>query len=951
MSAIVAALTQCELEENDNLVEILGLVRSSRKSQSDAKLASVVRGLCTKNLALLATLRRCESELDLDDKDVFKSLVNDFIVWFEDAFVVFERYFSCFPLHEDYDYAKFSRPVLHIGCYSAFIDLAIATLRNPFIVEKLTTFRFQITSLLARYSEHLKLRNLNKISFDNVQAFGGNKVSCSFTLDEIAERTQNAPLFVGNARVEMLLLNLKHNSGAPRSPGTNFNAFAVLQRHGDEDPRSLMYPPFRLNEVAIDLSEQGLTLQAIAFFSKASQDTITITGSVETLKAWNAKLCKIFPQINNKLKPSKKLELVGLGISCLSSEDDESDKSPVEESVASFTPPSEAISEGHGSSSRRLSLEIMKKTLGNTGATSTVGVTKKTNVIDSEIGPGSAKAEYCYEDDAESVISSDEEGIEASFEIVKPKLKPISPPKATVYGNAAGSAINIHEFGKDYNPSFLSVNETGAQRLKPKKNFLLNIFRKNKSRETLATNLPLQTDESAPKKTPDDNSKPRKKKSGKSSKEHAKPKQKSSRKFEGSIKEKSQSEETKQQQQKTTGEPKSKMAPPPPLDLSNIASGPSSAASTDPPSSASSTFKRTLPSPFALPSSTSQYFFKPPSATPSTNESSSSLASNNVERSLCIPDALKETINSESTIDFYISPTSPKALKVSKWKRKYAKWEMLTTNENLFIKIVTNYELNKSWLLTFKEEYDAEYEEVIDKPLLILDLDPNTQVRKSSALDLEINAINSINGEKMSIIMRCLNGNLMNELSNNLGNIVEMMQSKPSGGRNPSSSESSSTLMSSLMSKPSISSTMTSLRLEDSRENSWSPASLQERQQPQEPSSNMLLLDRLTVRLHKQMESYEKIHELSSWKTISMYTLSVCHSAGSVDNGMYHLIMEKQEENDSGAQQISWAFDEGTIRQHMEKIGRAGLLVKTDSDIYMIECKCKKELRRLQGLF
>lgn len=927
MSAIVSALTKCELEENNNLVEILSVVRSSRRSETDAKLALVVRGLCTQNLALLAILKRCDQEMIHDEKEVFKTLVNDFIVWFDDALVVFERYLLCFPLPEDYEYAKFLKPVLHVGCYSAFIDLAISGLRNPFIVEKLTSFRCQIASLLDRYSEHLKLRNLDKISFDNVQAFGGNKVSCSFTVSEIVERTKNEPLFVGLAQVEMLLLNLRSSSGAPRSPGSNFNALAVLRRHGDDDPRALMFPPFRINEVAIGLSEKGLSLEAIAFFTKPSQDKITISGLLETLQRWHEKLSKILPQMNDKFVPSGKLELAGLGISCLSSDDD-SAASP--NSFASFTPPSTAYSDEH----TKLPTEIMKKTLGD-GSASTGEVTKTMNLVENTV-PGSVEVEYCHADDVESVVSSDDEDIESSFEMVKPKQRSVSPPKATVYRNAAGSAINIHEFGKNYNPSFCSVNEVDEK--KPKKKFFSSLFKKNKSRESLLEKAAELVPENPPKVQAAAKKSQEKPKLGREQRKHEEKPRESKTQRAPRIKkpEPSTSPEKKNAQ---------KVVKPPPLDLSGVSKSTDS-SSSGPLSATSSTFKSSaLPSPFALPSSTSTYFFKP--GTPgaeSNNNSSSSLATNQSEQPLSIPASLKEVINSDNTIDFYISPTKPKVLKVSKWKRKYGKWEMLTTNENLFIKIVTNYEMHKSWLLTFKEEYDEEYDEIIDKPLLIMNIDSSTQSRKSSALDLEIQATNAINGEKILIIMRCFNGNLMNDLSKNLEDIIDMMSSK--SPNRTSLSESSSTLMSSLMSKPSFSSTLTNIQLEDSRESSLSPQVPVEPQQEANP--DMLLLDRMTVRLHKQMESYEKIHEVSSWKTLAMYTLSVFHSAGSVDNGMYHLILESQS---GEPQKIQWSFGEDKVTEKMEQIGKAGLLVQPGLEMFMVECKCKSQLRRLQGLF
>lgn len=922
MSTVVSALTQCELEENNNLVEILALLRSDRKNENDARLASVVRGLCTKNSQLLALLKQSAEDAACDERDVFKSLVNDFIVWFDDAFVVFERYLACFPLPEGYEYARFEKPLTHIGCYSAFIDLALSDIRNPFVVDKLRSIRQKIDSLLASYSDHLMLRNLNKITFDNVQCFGGNKVSCSFTLDEIVDRTQNEALYVGSTPVELLLLNLKQSMRTPRSPGKNFNAMAVLLLNGENDTRALMFPPFRINEVAIGLSEAGLTLLTISYFSNASPDEITITGSCEVLDRWHSKVSKLFPLISNKLVPCERVELAGLGISCLSSDDDEDSRnSPENDNSGTFTPPSEALSEEHNVSSRKLSTEIMRKTLGD--LTSTGQVTKTLTVVDNELMPHSAVAEYCYEDDIESALSCDEDELEAAFEIVNPKTRTTSPPKASVYRNAAGSAINIHEFGRDYNPSFCSVNELPEK--KPKKGFFASLFRSNKSKESLAEPKAV-----FPPKVPKKTTKPKKQEAEK------KP-------VDQRISSSSSSNTLKK-----TKKSKLKVAAPPPLDLSSISNHPEG-TSSGPPSAVSTSSNRPLPLPFALPSSSSQYFFKPPGAVASNNNSTSSLASSSPEAPLVIPDCLKETINSENTIDFYISTTAPKALKVSKWKRKYGKWEMLTTNENLFVKIVINYELHKAWLLTFKEEYDEEYDEVVDKPLLILDLDRNTQLRKSSALDLEINTINSVDGEKMLIIMRCLNATMMSQLSKNLETIYDIVQNKSSPNRTASSSESSSTLMSSLMSKPSLSSTLTSIHVEDSRENSLSPTVTQET--PLEPAANMLLLERMTVRLHKQMESYEKVHELSSWKTIAMYTLSVYHSASSVDNSLYHLLLESQNDVEANLQEISWTFSEKSIRERMEKIGKAGLLVRPGSDIYMIECKCKRELRRLEGVF
>ena len=74
---------------------------------------------------------------------------------------------------------------------------------------------------------------------------------------------------------------------------------------------------------------------------------------------------------------------------------------------------------------------------------------------------------------------------------------------------------------------------------------------------------------------------------------------------------------------------------------------------------------------------------------------------------------------------------------------------MLTISEKIFIKIVINYQLQKCWFIVFKEEEtdeeeeEEEVDEIIDKPILLLDISPNfTKIRKSSssALDLQISS-------------------------------------------------------------------------------------------------------------------------------------------------------------------------------------------------------------------
>ena len=60
-------------------------------------------------------------------------------------------------------------------------------------------------------------------------------------------------------------------------------------------------------------------------------------------------------------------------------------------------------------------------------------------------------------------------------------------------------------------------------------------------------------------------------------------------------------------------------------------------------------------------------------------------------------------------------------------------WEMGNAYNfrKIFIKIVINYQLQKCWFIVFKEEEtdeeeeEEEVDEIIDKPILLLDISPN----------------------------------------------------------------------------------------------------------------------------------------------------------------------------------------------------------------------------------
>lgn len=936
---ILSALHDCENGQNNNLIGVMAILRSSRASQKDAHVASMVRGLCTQNTRLTSMLLACQNDVAADPDmavEIFKLFANDFILWFDTSIVIFEKYLSCFPIEGDS--AVLEKPLLHCGCYPAFVDSALTLIRNPFVVERLNECKSRSHAVLEKYSAYTDEFKLNDICFDRIRDVAGTNVSGFFTLDQIVDRTRNEPLYMGSLKIEFLLLNLRLSSQNTTSK-TLFNALAMVSVPENGGSRSVLYPPFRVNELSVSYTDNQLSLTTLALFD-AKAETLVVTGPMALILSWYGKLARIFPT-TTRLVTSEDLKLSGLGINTVS---DASECDSVRSEVSLDTG---SIKDGIGRTSDescRGSFEIMKKTLSSNGiATDQIKTSQK--VVEEAVIRNSVRADYDYTNDAESVVdtesfdgdlttgfdfvtskkASQSNGVSASLPDLSQTLQGNSKH---VYKNAAGSAIDIHNFGKNYNPSFCSTEDLAqitaknARAIKSKeetpqaksRSSIFGFFKKNKSKENLSKKTPVAELSSNGSQNSGNDA---------TSKE-------------ASLK-------------------SNKLAPRPELTIEVPKIG--SVDTSEPLSATSSNFSRPLPLPFALPSSTSTYFFRPPAPgglVSSNNNSTTSLLTPDNEESLIIPDDLKDIVNSEDTIDFYISPTSPKSMRVSRWKQKYGKWELLTTNENLFIKIVTNHELHKSWILVFKEEYDESYNEVIDKPVLMMNIDTLAKVRQSSALDLEINSVNSVTNERMLVIVRCYNNPLLCALKSNIESILEVMNSKPSLVKS-STFNSSHTVVSSVMStKPSASSTLTSLHttLNEMKPTLTSTSGLGQSDETTQ-DGDLMLLDRNTIRLHKQQESYEMIHKISSWKTITMYSLSVYHSCDTFDKGWYHFHMEAQDEAvDDEMRILKWKFPEDSMFSSIERIGKAALLVKlSEEDMYMLECKGKKEFKRLVGLF
>lgn len=1066
---LITKLLESENAENSNLIEILGNIKPSKSANTS--ITSIVRGLFTKNKKLLSSLNTVSIELANNSGNsiqLFKNFVNDFIIWLEeDGVVLFEKYLSQISNPENSLESSspegsicFGKPILNCLNYIKFINESLLILRNPFIVDKLSFLKERLAELIDSYHEFLEVKYLNNISFNDVKLFCETdeansvsksksfaKVSSFFKMDQIVERTKNERLFIVKdelklANVELMLLNLS---------GSSYNSLALLSVPTNQDlPRSLMYPPFRVNELSIVYikSMNQILLKSINFSSKHSSNSVTIScEDPRLLYVWYKKLERIFPleesdspvsqyfliNANNK---SNDIRMSGLGINVLSDCQHKQEINPrgsfgVRHSknniqanpifnsngndkhaskISSHNPASEAslaevqkpfnppfMNKTRKSSSSSIkstdsteaikfqydrSLNIINENLSKLNCNKDSDMEKedpttqyikpvKRNVVnandslyvlENETRPISSQAEIGFTTPDLRDVPKEEVDTHANKANISESYQYQSnhkfssvpdlsntEPKNKLYQLSSGSAIDITNFGKNHNPSFSveyglsgmsalgksNQNESSEdiikmeKTLKQKRKSIFGLFKKSSKLQMDSTdsidkknNVELQLDNSSAKK-----------------------------------------------EMPTTSESVSnhkglRIETNMPIDTED----PLSLVSDK---SFSQTPKSALPSPFALPSSTSTYFFKQykNGSSATINRQSQEHLLDQVaedEEDLVIPQNLKDVVNDDRSIDFYISPCSPEAMKISKWKQKYGKWEMITLHQNLFIKIVVNYDLNKSWLIIFKEVYDQEYNEVIDKPILLMEINgKTTSIRQSSALDLQINAVNAISSEKLLIMIRCKSGNLSNAISTNLDNVLGVLSHIGKPQKFASSNVSLSSSIMDMKDKPSNSSTLTSLNSSLNNE-----ANKQSEQLPAAKSffsvnsaditnsnvlsnpdnSKFLLLNQMTIRLQKQLESYNLINNPSSWKILSMYTLRVFMISDNFTNkNYYNLVLSGPLED---VLDYNWLICEEDKFNRIERIGKAGLLIRaTEDDIYMIECRGKKEFKALFEIF
>ncbi|ABN65695.2 predicted protein, partial [Scheffersomyces stipitis CBS 6054] len=1083
------SLQAAEKAENNCLVEILGAVKPARSSKST--ITSIVRGLYTKNAKLLTILDADIKEV-IDNPefelDTYKGFVNSFILWLDaDAMVLFDKYAAFITSKDSYHnftnldkVESFAGPLTNCVHYLDFIAATSNLLRNPFVIDKLSTIKEFMERLLNNYRELLESSRLNDIGFANINAFvtpttptvthkppsrGPPKVSGIFKLEQIVERTKDEPLLLHDkdhkeVPIELVLLDI---GGSRGSHGKKYNSLAILQVHSGtkEFSRSLMFPPFRVNEVSVDFKRDTLFLKAINFSHPENTDSvISITGlDSQFLYDWHKKLTAIFPEeakhspvgedsflITPVNSPTK---MAGLGINVLSDSEHKQDIKDREEQQKYHTPqkPKLYIQETSEQSSSPLSQleKHFRNSIQKSNGTNEIPILPppppafqlrkpSSTSIQSEDSSDSAKTQYdrslsiiektvssttlarlvstkadgdtcptkvINKRTMESSLDCDAGGrpISSQGEIVDVEGTPVMikaptlpnivtetgrlslsdkhhsgqqtkfssvPDLATgrssnLYQLSTGSEIDISNFGKDYRPSFaeseVSINSKkgsspsvgsgtpGTQKKPTRKKSLFNLFKKG-SKANLNDNSvdSVSTNTNLANKSMDSTSTDQ-----------------SFNSFSSSILNKKDSDDSV---------------------TSSISTNDLMKKDSD--ATLNSSTKNTIPTAFALPSSTSTYFFKQYK-----NGSSASLGQHNdsqtnlellesTEEELFVSDEIKSMINDDHSIEFFITEATPKAMKVSKWKPKYGKWEMITVNENLFARIVTNYHLNKSWIIFFKQDTDANNAE-IDKPILLLDIVGGQTSVKLNALDLQISSINSVTSEKMQIMVRCKTSALGNSILTNVNNVMGVLSANAKNNnygslQNSELAPSSFTITSSIMDgkcQPSASTTYSSFSSSESRSttksakpisrmkkggsdysiNSQEAANLNILTNPD--NTKLILLNQMPVRLQKQLESYNSISTPSSWKILSMYSLTVYSITESFTNKSYfNLVLKKTDIESKAETEFNWLIRDAEMYKRIERIGKAGLLVKvTNDDIFMIECKGRKELHQLIGIF
>lgn len=326
----VALLLQQERALTNHLIGVMGVVRPKTHPQ----LALWVRGLYTLNSTMVARLERATTAVKANPEE-FKEVVNQFLVDVGgDALVLYDK------ISHD-DLPQVAPVVAHLSNYVQFITTAYRICRNPFVADRLADLKQKCQAILHQHQRQQMVRKMNAIRFDLIQLFGTlerNHVLLYFRIDDIVHRLGHALVMMvedsgADVPVELLLLNLNANSSSTTPDDVTksdvaYNALAIVRVDGAY--RQLAFPPFRVNEVSVAHCD-GLTLTAVNYSGSDDANSSSARAQVrltldrdDLLATWYAKLVRIFPELNCPIvadavaTTTPHQEMLGLGIGFVS---------------------------------------------------------------------------------------------------------------------------------------------------------------------------------------------------------------------------------------------------------------------------------------------------------------------------------------------------------------------------------------------------------------------------------------------------------------------------------------------------------------------------------------------------------------------------------------------------------------------------------------------------------
>lgn len=912
MEALLLELLDTAKTESNDLMEILGSISPTEKK--GPCLLAYARGLVTGNRTLITMLQGLVTEFRKDDFNIvetFKNFVVEFINWIDDANMV-ERYFC--QLKDDFrtqgrELSCLGKPILNGANYAKFISGCIHLLRNPFLVDTLKSLHQKLSRMLEDFDKFLKKVDLNQIRFDKVMLLSEQsrsagaltnklqvvpKVSSYFALENIIDRTCNEEIYVCSAgnqfrEAELLLLSLLGN--AP-------DALAILDTSDKVGrQRFLMYPPLRKTEFLIshtkELNQFKLSHLSVEDLN-CKQDNIIIAGkNGVVLSKWYTKLEQLFapPSFNSNAAvqsvPYRKIAGLDLDIPLLEESEASGESSGEDRDGCDDDDAGDDEEEDNNNEA----LSIITLSVLNTQP-STKGLELK------QVSRGVAKradSDVTIEKDVKLDIIQSDERLQTSIPINKSnsldaQIEIVPSEEMTDSIAVGGEAEFANEHTSNTNKKGGDENAPGAY-----------LSYRNNTKAAIT-------------KCPDMNN--------------------TNTRTTKSSRRRSFFDFFRKSSEKNVG------------DLVN-----------DP---------KLLKS--GIGANDNQILTSEQNGTNTVPNALDELGS------LCVPQELKDLINHESSLDYYISETLPGAVKVFELSKEDDRWLAVTMNPRVFVKLIINSNVKKCWLLIFKEVYEDSSENVLDVPLLIAELKDYSELPHLSedSNSLKVRIEDCLKHRDIEIVLRCCTLELAGTIASRIREIRTLLESgrrkssnTPNLDLSPDAPLDSSTT--SFEEKPSSSSTVTNLDLLTAMENdtqsemSSGPTLMAcQKKQPSmsvndatndailmnENNPKSLIVGNMKIRLQRQMESCFAINKPSTWKIISMYNLNVFTIWNSACKGKYFYFVLNS--NNKEFDDISWFIDETLKETIFETIGRAGLLVKAnEQEIYMLECKGRKELKTL----